>query len=115
MALAELSLLHGWGPRGPDIFKLMKTAYELAMERLKKSAPSPRLTDEQKHALAELESRCAAKTAEREIALKGEITRLAMAGDDEAAEKVHQQWVGERQKLQADLEEKKERIRQGKA
>jgi len=53
----------------------MKTAYELAMERLSKTAPTVKLTAEQKAELAELESRCAAKIAERELLLKGEMAK----------------------------------------
>ena len=47
--------------------KIMKTAYELAMERLKKTAPVMKLTAPQKKEIAELESKCKAKIAEREL------------------------------------------------
>ncbi|MGA3269128.1 MAG: hypothetical protein ABSE16_20220 [Verrucomicrobiota bacterium] len=93
----------------------MKTAYELAMERLNQSAPTVKLTTEQKRQLAELESQYAAKVAEREIALNGEAARLAAADDLEKAETVRQQLAAERKKLQAELEEKKDRIRRGKS
>ena len=43
----------------------MKTAYELAMERLNKSGPSVKLSDARKKELAELDSKYAAKIAER--------------------------------------------------
>ena len=55
----------------------MKSSYELAMERLNKTAPAVKLSGAQKKALAELDSRYAAKTAEREIALNGEIAKAA--------------------------------------
>ena len=51
----------------------MKSAYELAMERLNKTAPSKKLTDNQKKRIAELESEYKAKIADREIFLNGEI------------------------------------------
>jgi hypothetical protein len=87
----------------------MKTAYELAMERLGKNAPTVKLSDAQKKQLAELDSKYAAKIAEREIALNSEI---AKAADDFAkAETFREQLVTERKKLQADLEEKKEQVR----
>jgi hypothetical protein len=92
----------------------MKTSYELAMERLNKTAPGVKLTADQKAALAELESKYAAKIAEREIALNGEIARLSAAGDREKIEPLREQLVNERKKLQAELEEKKEAIRRGK-
>jgi hypothetical protein len=87
----------------------MKSSYELAMERLNKNAPTSKLTAAQKKQLAELDVRYTAKIAEREIALKGEIA--AVADDLEKAEELRRQLVAERKNLQADLEEKKERIR----
>jgi hypothetical protein len=89
----------------------MKSAYELAMERLNKNAPSKKLSDVQKKELAELDSKYAAKIAEREIALTSEIAKAA--GDFEKEESLREQFVCERKKLQAELEEKKERIRSG--
>ena len=44
----------------------MKTAYELAMERLNQTAPATKMTGVQKKQLAELDSKYAAKIAERE-------------------------------------------------
>jgi hypothetical protein len=89
----------------------MKTAYELAMERLNKSAPAAKLTAAQKKELAELDSKYAAKIAEREIALNGEIAKAA--GDFEKKEGLRQQLIAERRKLQTELEEKKEQVRSG--
>jgi hypothetical protein len=89
----------------------MKSSYELAMERLNKTAPTAKLTDTQKKQLAELDSRYAAKIAEREIALKDEITKSSAAGDFEKVETLQQQLIAERKKFQAELEEKKESVR----
>ena len=89
----------------------MKTAYELAMERLNKDAPVKKLSPAQKQELAELDSKYAAKIAEREIALKDEIARAAAAGESEKLQKLQGQLVVERRKLQAELEEKKEQVR----
>ena len=69
------------------------------------------MTETQKKELAELDSKYAAKTAEREIALKDEITKVEMSGDLEKVEALRQQLVAERKKLQTELEEKKERVR----
>jgi len=88
----------------------MKSAYELAMERLNQTAPSVPLTAAQKKSLAELDSVYAAKIAGREIALQAEIARLA--GDPEKSEALREQLVAERQQLQAELAAKKERVRQ---
>ena len=92
----------------------MKTAYELAMERLNKSAPMTKLTEAQKKEMAELDSKYAAKVAEREIVMKGEIDQAAGAGDWEKVESLKQQLSNERKKMQSDLEEKKEQVRQAK-
>ena len=89
----------------------MKTAYELAMERLGKTAPGAKLTAGQKKQLAELDSQYAAKIAEREIALKDEMAKVAATGEFEKVETLQQQLVSERKKLQAELEEKKGRVR----
>jgi hypothetical protein len=90
----------------------MKTAYEIAMERLDKKSPGVKLNDRQKQELAELDSKYAAKVAEREIALGGEIARLKEAGEDEKIAGLEQQLVGERKAIQAELEQKKEQVRQ---
>jgi len=90
----------------------MKSSYELAMERLNKTAPAVKLTAPQKKQLAELDSKYAAQIAGREIALNSEIAKTA--GDVEKGQSLRDQLVHERKKLQAELEEKKERIRSGK-
>jgi hypothetical protein len=87
----------------------MKTAYELAMERLNKNAPSVKLSDAQKKELAELDTRYAAKIAEREIALNGEIAKAA--GDVRQEELLRDQLQTDRKKLQSELEDKKEQVR----
>ena len=92
----------------------MKTAYELAMERLSKNAPSVKLTKEQKRQIAELDSRYKAKVAEREIALKDEIVKAVEAGEADKMTELEQQLVNERKKLLADLEDKKEEVRRHK-
>ena len=90
----------------------MKSAYELAMERLSKSAPVAKLTDKQKKELAELDSKYAAKIAEREIFVKGELAKAMDKGDGEAVEQLEKQLVSDRKSLQAELEQKKEKVRQ---
>jgi len=90
----------------------MKSSYELAMERLNKTAPVAKLTAEQKKEIAELESKAKAKTAEREIALKDAIVAAAEAGDSEKMDQLKEQLIKERKAIQADLEEKKDRIHQ---
>ena len=86
----------------------MKSSYELAMERLNKNSPAVKLTAAQKKALTEMDSQYAAKIAGREIALNAEI---AKADDVAKMESLREQLVTERKKLQAELEDKKDKIR----
>ena len=88
----------------------MKSSYELAMERLNKQSPPAKLTEQQKKEIAELESKYKAKIAEREIALKDQITAASGAGDFEKVEKLEEELARERRKLQAELEEKKDQV-----
>jgi len=89
----------------------MKSAYELAMERLGKASPTVKLTARQKAEIAELESKCAAKTAERELFLKGEIVKAIDKGDAEAMQQLEKQLLSDRKSLRANCEEKKEQVR----
>jgi hypothetical protein len=92
----------------------MKSSYELAMERLNKTSPTIKLTDEQKKEIAELESKAAAKIAERELFIKGEIAKAVDKGDDEAIQQLEKQLVSDRKSIHADLEEKKDKVRERK-
>lgn len=99
-------------PKQQPLQTNMKSAYELAMERLNKTAPMIKLSKAQKTQLAELDSKYQAKIAEREIALNAGIIKAGQAGDFEGAEKLQQELVNERRSLQAELEQKKEAVRQ---
>jgi hypothetical protein len=90
----------------------MKSAYELAMERLNKASPTVKMTAEKKKQLAELDSKYAAKIAEREIFLKDNLTEAAAKGDYEAVAQLEKQLISERKTLHAELEEKKAKARQ---
>ena len=89
----------------------MKSAYELAMERLEKSAPSAALTDEQKKELAEVDSTYKAKIAEKELLLRDEIGKAQSAGNFEEIEKLEKQLASEIARLRGDCEAKKEKLR----
>ncbi|MDB6125424.1 MAG: hypothetical protein JWQ71_4417 [Pedosphaera sp.] len=92
----------------------MKSSYELAMERLNKTAPTPKTTDKQKKELAEIDSKYAAKIAERELLVKDELKKAAEKGDYETMAQLEKQLVSNRKSLEAEKEEKKEKVRQGK-
>jgi hypothetical protein len=98
------------GPNGHE--RTMKTAYELAMERLNKGAPVQKLSDDQKKKLGELDQLYKAKLAERELFLKGELAKAAAADNAEAVAQLEKQLISDRRSLAAELEEKKEQVRQ---
>jgi hypothetical protein len=89
----------------------MKSAYELAMERLEKKAPSVALTAEQKAQIAEVESTLKARIAERELFLKEQISKAQTAGNLEEADTLQKQLVIDARRLQEDAEAKKEKLR----
>lgn len=94
----------------------MKSAYELAMERLAKSDPdsSRPLTMEQKERLAEIDRVYQGKLAEREIFLKKQLNDALADGKADEVQKIQQQIVSERVRIEEDREEEKERIRRGR-
>jgi len=89
----------------------MKSAYELAIERLEKNQPSVALTAEQKQQIAEIDSSYKAKIAEKELLLRDEIRKAQTAGNFEEAEKIEQQLASEIKRLREDCEAKKEKLR----
>ena len=89
----------------------MKSAYELAMERLAKDQPIVTLTDDQKKQLAEIDSTFKARIAEKELFLKGEIAKAQSAGKFEEVEQLEKQLSSEIRRLQDDCEAKKEKLR----
>ncbi len=89
----------------------MKSAYELALERMGKGASTPKLTEEQKKQLAELDSRYKAKIAETELRLKPKIQEASFAGNEEEADKLRAQLAKDLQSLREELEAKKEKVR----
>ena len=89
----------------------MKSAYELAMERLEKSAPSVTPTAEQKAQIADIDSSYRAKIAEKELFLKDQIRDARSRGSSDEAESLEKQLAIEVRRLQEDCEEKKEKLR----
>jgi hypothetical protein len=91
----------------------MKSAYELAMERLQKASPSLSLSEEQKKELAELDSKYRAKIAEKELFLKEQIRKAQIEGKIDDIESLQKQLTSEVQRFQLDCEVKKEKLRAG--
>jgi len=91
----------------------MKSAYELAMERLNKQAPTEKLSDEQKAEIAELNNQCKARIAELEIAWQSKLDAAREQGDANGVEILQQELAAEKAKVQSRFEEKKEAVRKG--
>lgn len=89
----------------------MKSAYELAMSRLAKSSPLNTVTEEQKKALAEIDSEIHARIAEKRIFLEGEIAKVM--GDEHTTMELRRQLASEISSLEEKRESKKEKIRSG--
>ena len=92
----------------------MKSAYELAMERLEKSAPTAKLTDAQKAEIAEIDNVSRAKIAEREVFLRGQIAKAQAAGNFAEVEELEQELARDIRREQTKCEEKKEQVRKGR-
>ena len=92
----------------------MKSAYELAMERLKAAEPDAApLTAEQKDRLAKLDVRYKAKLAEREVFLRKALDEAADRGEGEEIEQISRQMANERARLEDEREAEKEKVRRG--
>lgn len=92
----------------------MKSAYELAMERLQKAAPAEKkLTEAQKKKIADIDSLYRSKIAEQEILIKPKIAEARRAGDETGAAEFERQLASELRKLHDQSESEKEKIRKG--
>ena len=91
----------------------MKSAYELAMERLNASDPDAvkPLTEQQKNELSEIDQRYKAKKAEREIFLNKQLEEALLKGESEEAENITKQISNEKLRLEDEREEEKNKIR----
>lgn len=89
----------------------MKSAYELAMERLEKAAPTVILTDAQKAEIAEIDSKYRARIAEKELFLQDKINEAGLTGTFKEFEELEKQLALEVRRLQEECEEKKAKVR----
>lgn len=91
----------------------MKSAYELAMERLEQQSPSARLTPAQKTQIAEIESLAQAKVAEKELFLREQIAKAMASGDAASMQQLEQQLAREIRRIHTDAEDRKSAVRGG--
>ena len=91
----------------------MKSAYELAMERLAKSDPeaSRQLTEDQKQRLAEIDTIYKGKIAEKEVFLNQKLEASLSEGNYAEAEQIKAQLSSEKARLEEEKEDEKERVR----
>jgi DNA-binding transcriptional regulator/RsmH inhibitor MraZ len=91
----------------------MKSAYELAMERLRASDPQAGrpLTSDQKNRLAEIDRIYRGKVAEREIFLTKQLQETLAADNAEEAEKIRKQLANEKARLEEEKDAEKEKVR----
>ena len=91
----------------------MKSAYELAMERLESKDPGVLLTDEQKARIADIEAKCKADIAAKELLLQGEIAKATAAGSAEELAQIRRQLADDIRRFEETREREKEAVRRG--
>ena len=90
----------------------MKSAYELAMERLDQSGESKvELSDEQRAQLAEIDQKYKGKIAEKEVFLGGLIDEAKAQSNFEELGQLEEQRTREIQRLKEACEKDKEAVR----
>jgi hypothetical protein len=90
----------------------MKSAYELAMERLAKSEPREKpLSAAQKARLAEIDLVFKGKWAERDLFLKQALEKALADGEAEAADQLRIQLAREKVRIEEDRDAEKEKVR----
>jgi hypothetical protein len=95
--------------------KQLKSAYELAMERLNKAdaqagVEQRRLTDEQKASIAELKRFYEAKLAEQELLHQSSLRKMM---DPEARATLEDEYRRDRERIVSERDAKLEKVRQG--
>ena len=89
----------------------MKSAYELAMERLAAEEPVVQLSAGQKQRIAEIEAKCKADIAAKELLLQGELAKNLAAGATDEATKIQRQLADEIRRFEERREREKDAVR----
>jgi hypothetical protein len=96
----------------PEEEKGIKSAFELAMERLKQAEPDePGLSEKQKRELAEIDRETGAKVAEQEILFRSRIQAASANRNLEEVEKLRQELATEIRRIRERGESRKEEVR----
>ena len=91
----------------------MKSAYELAMARLEAKDPGVLLTEDQKQRIAEIEAKCKADIAAKELLLQGEVAKAAASGVTEEVTQIRRQLADDIRRFEEKREREKEAVRRG--
>jgi hypothetical protein len=89
----------------------VKSAYELAMERLEAKSPGVQLNDEQKERIAALEAKCKADIAAKELLLRGEIAKAEIAGQFDEVAQLQRQLADEIRRFEEKRDREKDAVR----
>ena len=89
----------------------MKSAYELAMERLENSEPSIKVSEEQRAEIAAIDDKFKAKIAEKELFLGELIQKANFEGNFVELPALEEQRAREIKRLKDQCEEEKEKVR----
>jgi hypothetical protein len=91
----------------------MKSAYELAMARLEAEDPGVLLTADQKARIAEIEAKCKADIAAKELLLQGEIAKANASGSTDEIVQIRRQLADEIRRFEEKRDREKEAVRRG--
>ena len=81
------------------------------MERLQKTSPSLSLSEEQKKALAEIDSKYRAKIAEKELFLREQVRKAQTEGKADENDSLEKQLASDVRRLGEQCEAAKEKLR----
>ncbi|MEX1010161.1 MAG: hypothetical protein WEC72_02335 [Chthoniobacterales bacterium] len=91
----------------------MKSAYELAMARLEAKDPGVLLTEDQKQRIAEIEAKCKADIAAKELLLQSEVAKASASGVNEEVAQIRRQLADDIRRFEEKRERDKEAVRRG--
>ena len=91
----------------------MKSAYELAMERLEAQNPGLQLNDDQKKRIAEIEAKCKADIAAKELLLQSEMAKETAGGASEEIARIQRQLAYEIRRFEERRDREKDAVRRG--
>ncbi len=83
------------------------------MERLAAKDPGVLLSDKQKQRIAEIEAKCKADIAAKELLLQGEVTKATATGSHEEIAQLRRQLADEIRRFEEKRDREKDAVRSG--